>query len=138
MTRVLFVCHSNAVCSPIAEALLRHLAADRYGAASVGVVPAPAIDANALAALHRLHVDTQGLHNKGLDSIADQYFDIVISLCEQAEDAARAIPADRFMAWHFDDAHCCSQPEANKVVHEIYERIKLLVLVQDRQEKSLW
>ncbi|WP_445395863.1 arsenate reductase/protein-tyrosine-phosphatase family protein [Zobellella sp. An-6] len=137
MTRVLFVCHSNAICSPIAEALLRHLAADRYEATSAGLQPSD-IEPNALAALHRLGVNTEGLHSKGLDRVADQYFDIVISLCEQVETAAQAVPAARFMAWHFEDASCCSQPEATKVVHEIYERIKLLVLVQDRQEKTLW
>ncbi|PSJ43761.1 ArsR family transcriptional regulator [Zobellella endophytica] len=137
MTRVLFVCHSNAVCSPIAEALLKHLAADRYEVMSAGLQPSD-IEPNALAALQRLSVNTEGLHSKGLDRVSDQYFDIVISLCEQVEDAARTVPAARFMAWHFEDAHCCSQPEATKVVHEIFERIKLLVLVQDRQEKTLW
>ncbi|WP_107852742.1 arsenate-mycothiol transferase ArsC [Oceanimonas marisflavi] len=137
MTSVLFVCHSNAVCSPIAEALLNHLAADRYRVMSAGVQPAET-DANALAALCKLGVNTEGLSCKGLDAIEGEYFDIVISLCEQAEAAAAAVPGDRFMTWHFNDAPCCSQADANKVVQEIYERIKLLVLVQDRQEKSLW
>ncbi|OIN08958.1 low molecular weight phosphatase family protein [Oceanisphaera psychrotolerans] len=137
MTSVLFVCHSNAVCSPIAEALLKHLAADRYQAISAGVQPTD-IDPLALAALQQLGVSTEGLYGKGLDSVEERYFDIVISLCEQAEDVARAIPANQFMAWHFEDAQCCSRPQAAKVVHEIFERIKLLVLVQDRKGKPLW
>ncbi|MDV2857376.1 MULTISPECIES: arsenate reductase/protein-tyrosine-phosphatase family protein [Oceanimonas] len=137
MTSVLFVCHSNSVCSPIAEALLNHLAADRYRVMSAGVQPV-AIDANALAALNKLNVDTSGLESKGLDAVADEYFDIVVSLCEQAEAAAGAVPAERFMAWHFTDTPCCSETDASKLTQEIYERIKLLVLVQDRQEKTLW
>ncbi|MBR9857354.1 MAG: ArsR family transcriptional regulator [Gammaproteobacteria bacterium] len=137
MTRVLFVCHSNAVCSPIAEALLKHLAADRYQVLSAGLQPTET-DPNALAALQRLGVSTEGLFSKGLETIEEQYFDIVISLCEQAEEAAGAIPASQFMAWHFDGACCDSPQQAAKLVHEIFERIKLLVLVQDRQVKSLW
>ncbi|NHI01048.1 MULTISPECIES: ArsR family transcriptional regulator [Oceanimonas] len=137
MTSVLFVCHSNGVCSLIAEALLCHLAADRYRVMSAGVQPTQA-DPNALAALHKLGVNTEGLNCKGLDAVAGEYFDIVVSLCEQAEATAAALPGDRFMAWHFEDEPCCSQADATKVVQEIYERIKLLVLVQDRQEKSLW
>jgi ArsR family transcriptional regulator, arsenate/arsenite/antimonite-responsive transcriptional repressor / arsenate reductase (thioredoxin) len=137
MTSVLFVCQSNAVCSPIAEALLKHLAADRFEAMSAGLQPT-AIDVHALAALQRLGVITEGLFSKGLDAVEEQYFDIVISLCEQAEDAARAIPANQFMAWHFDGACCDSPQQAAKVVHEIFERIKLLVLLQERKVKPLW
>ncbi|MDX1267480.1 MAG: ArsR family transcriptional regulator [Oceanisphaera sp.] len=137
MTRVLFVCHSNAVCSPIAEALLKHLAADRYQVMSAGIQPTET-DPGALDALQRLGVSTEGLFSKGLDAVEEQYFDIVISLCEQAEEAASTIPASQLMAWHFDGA-CCDSPQlAAKVVHEIFERIKLLVLVQNRQVKSLW
>ncbi|OYD23370.1 ArsR family transcriptional regulator [Oceanimonas baumannii] len=137
MTSVLFVCHSNSVCSPIAEALLNHLAADRYRVMSAGVQP-QTLDANALAALRKLNVNTSGLESKNLDAVADEYFDIVISLCDQAEAAAQAVPATRYMAWHFNDAPCCSEADATKMTQEIYERIKLLVLVQDRQEKNLW
>ncbi|MDP5293800.1 ArsR family transcriptional regulator [Oceanimonas sp. CHS3-5] len=137
MTSVLFVCHSNGVCSPIAEALLNHLAADRYRVMSAGVQPTQT-DTNALAALHKLGVNTDGLSCKGLEAVDGEYFDIVISLCEQAEPAAQGVPAARHMAWHFDDTPCCTQANATKVAQEIYERIKLLVLVQDRQEKSLW
>ncbi|AEX99858.1 ArsR family transcriptional regulator [Oceanimonas sp. GK1] len=137
MTSVLFVCHRNAVCSPIAEALLNHLAADRYRVMSAGVEPAQT-DAHALAALHQLGVNTDRLSSKGLDAVAGEYFDIVISLCEPAEPAAQAVPAARHMAWHFTDSPCDSQADATRLAQEIYERIKLLVLVQDRQEKSLW
>lgn len=137
MTRVLFVCHSNAVCSPIAEALLKHLAADRYQVMSAGIQPTET-DPKALDALQRLGVSTEGLLSKGLEAVEEQYFDIVISLCEQAEAAAGTIPAGQFMAWHFDGACCDSPQQAAKLVHEIFERIKLLVLVQDRQVKSLW
>ncbi|MFP2770233.1 ArsR family transcriptional regulator [Oceanisphaera sp. KMM 10153] len=137
MTSVLFVCHSNAACSPVAEALLRHLAADRYQVMSAGVDPAE-INANALVALQKLGVNADGLHSKGLDSIEGEYFDIVISLSEQVEASARAVPSARFMAWHFDDGCVFTPHQATKMIQEIYERIKLLVLVQDRQEKPLW
>lgn len=137
MTSVLFVCQSNAVCSPVAEALLKHLAADRFEVMSAGLQPT-AIDAHTLAALTQLGVNTEGLSSKGLNSIEERYFDIVISLCDQAEEAARAIPANQFMAWHFEDTQCCSQPQAAKLVHEIFERIKLLVLLEDRKVKPLW
>lgn len=41
-TRALFVCGQNSARSQMAEALLDHLAGDRYEAHSAGIAPAPA------------------------------------------------------------------------------------------------
>ncbi|GAA3548001.1 ArsR family transcriptional regulator [Zobellella aerophila] len=137
VTRVLFVCNSNAGCSPMAEALLRHLAGDRIEAGSAGLRPVD-IKPAVLSALEKLGVSTQGLYSKGLEQVADRYFDLVISLGSRVHQAASAIPAARHITWNFDEPGDEDDARLTRTLHEIYERIKLLVLIQDRQQKSLW
>lgn len=121
----------------MAEALLRHLAGDRFEVSSAGVGPVD-IKSDALSALQKLGVSTQGLYSKGLDAVAEQYFDLVISMGNQARPAADAIPCTRHIAWNFDEPEAGDELRFTRTLHEIYERIKLLVLIQDRQQKSLW
>ncbi|WP_232818298.1 arsenate-mycothiol transferase ArsC [Zobellella maritima] len=137
MTRILFLCSNNAGSSPMAEALLRHLAGDRIEASSAGIRPGE-IRPEVFSALEKLGVSTRGLCSKQLEQVADRYFDLVVSLDHQAHLAANAIPAARHITWNFDEPEDRDLTLLTRTLHEIYERIKLLVLIQDRQQKSLW
>lgn len=137
MTRILFLCSNNAGCSPMAEALLRHLAGERIEACSAGLRPGE-IRPEVLSALEKLGVSTRGLYSKGLEQVADQYFDLVVSLGHLAHQAADAIPAARHITWNFEESEDEDATRLTRTLHEIYERIKLLVLILDRQPKSLW
>lgn len=63
---VLFLCSGNSVRSQMAEALLRHLAGDRFRAASAGLDPKP-IDPMTLQVLEERGVSTNGLRSKGVE-----------------------------------------------------------------------
>jgi arsenate reductase len=63
--RVLFLCAHNAARSQLAEALLRHLARDRFEASSAGLDPT-AVHPIALEVLSEARVDVHGLRAKSV------------------------------------------------------------------------
>lgn len=63
---VLFLCTGNSARSQMAEALLRHLAGDRFIAASAGLNPKP-IDPMTLTVLEEKGIDTGELRSKGVE-----------------------------------------------------------------------
>lgn len=81
---ILFICTGNCARSQLAEGLMRHLAGGRMNVYSAGVEPADYVHPLALATLEALGIPTAGLYSKGCDDLADQPFDIVITLCDYA------------------------------------------------------
>ena len=68
----------------MAEALLRHLAPDRFVAASAGAFPVGYVHPLAVAAMERLKVPMEGHRSKSWDEFAGAEFDLVITLCDAA------------------------------------------------------
>ena len=103
---VLFLCRSNATCSIMAEAILKHRAKDRLRAASAGETPYARVDPYTLECLSAHGVSTKGLRSKtwgeyfGLDRPRVRF---VIALCDLY--AARANwPEDTLIArWDMPD-----------------------------------
>jgi ArsR family transcriptional regulator len=101
--KVLFLCTSNSVRSQMAEALLRHKAADKFSVFSAGTQP-ESVDPRALDALNKLGVSTCNLIAKGLSSFEGELFDYVITLCNKASNECRSYPhAKKQFAWDFPD-----------------------------------
>jgi len=69
-SNVLFLCTHNASRSLMAEALLRHVAGDRFAAWSAGSTPATEPHPLALATLDRLGISPAGLRSKAWDEFA--------------------------------------------------------------------
>jgi arsenate reductase len=63
--RVLFLCAHNAARSQVAEALLRHLASDRFEASSAGLDPT-GVHPLVVDVLKEANVDTRGLRAKSV------------------------------------------------------------------------
>ena len=80
---VLFACSNNAVRSPIAEALLKHLAGNRLYVVSAGV-RAGAPDPFAQAVMEEIGIDIAGHRPRALDELADTSFDLIVSLSPEA------------------------------------------------------
>jgi len=84
-TRVLFVCGQNSARSQMAEALLNHLAGDRYEAHSAGIEPAP-INPLAVAVMAERGIDISGKRTKLVaEAVAElaargQQFDVVVTV----------------------------------------------------------
>lgn len=102
---VLFLCTHNSARSQMAEALLRHLAGDRYRACSAGTEPT---DVHPLTrrVLEEIGIDTTPLHSKGLDAMLGRAnVRTAIVVCAQAaESCPRLYPfAREILQWPFDD-----------------------------------
>jgi protein-tyrosine-phosphatase len=92
---VLFCCSQNALRSPMAEALMKHLHGRQIYVDSAGVRAGP-LDDFAVAAMDELGIDITKHKAKTFDDLEDGSFDIVISLSPEAQH--RAVEMTRTMA----------------------------------------
>ncbi len=83
MKRVLFVCTGNRARSQMAEALLRHLAGDRFEAHSAGTRPSGLAE-ETVAVMREIGIDVSGQRSKHVDAFARQRFNYVITVCNSA------------------------------------------------------
>lgn len=84
-SRVLFLCASNSCRSQMAEALVNAQMADRWEAFSAGSNPAGYVHPLVTKALSEIGIDHHG-RSKSIDEFRGQTFDVVVILCDQADD----------------------------------------------------
>lgn len=84
---VLFACNMNAVRSPMAEAILRHLAGRQIYVESAGVRAGEA-DPFAVAVMEEIGIDLSGHAPQAIAELYDSSFDLVISLSPEAHHQA--------------------------------------------------
>jgi arsenate reductase (thioredoxin) len=90
-TKVLFLCTGNSARSQMAEALLRHIAGDRYEAFSAGTEPKE-VHTLTLSALEEIGVTTAGLRSKSLrEFLGHQHFSHVVIVCSQAAESCPTV-----------------------------------------------
>jgi arsenate reductase len=101
--RVLFLCTHNSARSQMAEGLLRSLAGDRFDAFSAGT-EATRVRPPAIRAMRELGIDISGHQSKTLDCYLDEPFDLVITVCDDANEACPAFAGARQrLHWSFPD-----------------------------------
>jgi protein-tyrosine-phosphatase len=84
---VLFACSRNAVRSPMAAAILRHLAGSRVYVASAGV-RAGESDPFVAAVMEELGIDLTRHKPMSLDELEDTSFDLIVTLAPEAHHKA--------------------------------------------------
>ena len=82
--KVLVLCTGNSCRSVMAEALINHLGRGRYRAWSAGSVPAGHVHLKSIETLQRHGIDPGQPRSKSWDEFAEQPFDLVITVCDQA------------------------------------------------------
>ena len=87
---VLFACSRNTVRSPMAAAILRHLAGKRIYVESAGV-RAGEPDSFAVAAMEELGIDLSGHRPTSLAELHDTSFDLIVTLSPEAHHKALAL-----------------------------------------------
>jgi protein-tyrosine phosphatase len=102
---VLFACTHNAVRSPMAEGLLKHLQGRRIFVDSAGLRPG-VLDPFAVEVMDEIGIDISAHRPKTFDELEDESFDEIISLSPEAQH--RAVELTRVMAcravlWHTFD-----------------------------------
>ena len=92
---VLFSCSMNAVRSPMAEALLKHLLGHKVYVDSAGV-RASEIDPFAVEVMDEIGIDLSKHKSKTFDDLEDTSYDLIISLSPEAQH--KAVELTRTMA----------------------------------------
>lgn len=84
---MLFACQMNAVRSPMAEAILKHLAGRRVYVDSAGVRLGE-LDPFAVAVMDEIGIDLTRHRPKTFEDLQDSSFDVVVSLAPEAHHQA--------------------------------------------------
>jgi arsenate reductase len=113
---VLFLCTGNSARSILGEALLNHVAGDRFHAYSAGSTPKGQVHPMSLAVLKEAGISTEGLRSKAWDEFAvpdAPKMDFVFTVCDNAAGEACPIwPGQPMTAhWGIEDPAAVSGPE---------------------------
>ncbi|MEX2475006.1 metalloregulator ArsR/SmtB family transcription factor [Marinobacter sp.] len=131
---VLFVCTANSARSLMAEALLRHMAGDRFEVASAGTGPTQPHPL-ALQVLTESGISVEGLRSKQLADLQGEHWDYVITLCEKAaNECGRVCEPAQQIAWDFRDPVPANRHATFALtLKELKERIGLFTLVHQKE-----
>ncbi len=86
MKRVLLICTKNSARSQMAEVLVNHDLAGRVEAFSAGTDPS-SVHPLAVAVMKEVGIDIAHHRSKSMDEFANEKFDYVITLCDQANES---------------------------------------------------
>ncbi len=101
--RVLFICSHNSARSQMAEALLNSFYGDRYLAFSAGVRPG-SLHPLAIDVMAEVGIDISRQRSKGIEDVLDDYFDVVITVCDCAREECPIYPGGTELLHHgFED-----------------------------------
>ena len=83
MQKVLILCTSNSARSQMAEAILKHIAGDRFDVRSAGTKPV-AVRPEAITVMRELGIDISGNRAKSIDEFSGESFDYMLTVCSSA------------------------------------------------------
>ena len=113
--RVLFLCTHNSARSQMAEGWLRHLAGDRFEAASAGT-EATRVHPLAIQAMREAAIDLGSHTSKTLDVLLDRPWDFVITVCDAANERCPLFPGRTTrLHWSFEDPSQATGSEAERL-----------------------
>jgi len=93
MLKVLFLCTENACRSQMAEGLVNHDLAGQVKAFSAGIRPSR-VNPRAIQVMAELGIDISHQHSKSVDDLAGEQFDLVITVCDRAQQECPFFPGD--------------------------------------------
>lgn len=108
--RVLFLCTGNSARSQMAEGWLRHLSGGWVEAASAGTEP-KGLHPLAVRVMAERGVDLSGHRSKPLTEVAEEAFDLVVTVCDRARQACPTFPGARTLHWDVPDPAAVDGPE---------------------------
>lgn len=112
----------------MAEAILRHLAGDKFDACSAGSHPAGFIHPLAIEAMRQLDVPMANQRSKSWDEFKDTPVDVVITLCDDAAaEACPVWPAEPIVThWPLPDPthHPGSEEERSEFAQSVVLRLR--------------
>lgn len=131
MLNILILCTGNSCRSVLGEALINHLAGDRFRAFSAGSHPTGKVNLNALATLARNGVPTAGFTSQSWDEFEDKDIDIAITVCDQAAGEVCPVYLNSTIRAHWglpDPAHVTGTDEEIKQAFQAtYDALSLRI-----------
>ena len=101
--RVLILCTGNSARSQMAEGLLRHDGGPEYEVFSAGTQPSY-VRPEALQVMREAGIDISGHRSKSVEEFANQHFDYVITVCDNAKESCPIFPATtKRIHWSLED-----------------------------------
>ncbi|HEX5820090.1 MAG TPA: arsenical pump-driving ATPase [Gemmatimonadales bacterium] len=124
--RVLVLCTGNSARSQVAEALLSTLGEQRIQASSAGSRPAERVNPGAVEVLARHGIPWAGREPQSIDAVADQRWDVVITVCDNAKEACPVLPGQPVMVhWGLPDpAHIPDEAERRAAFEATYAALE--------------
>lgn len=89
--RVLILCTGNSARSQMAEGLLREIGGNKFAVESAGVAPS-FVRAEAVEAMREIGIDISAHRSKSVDEFAEQQFDYIITVCDNAKESCPVLP----------------------------------------------
>lgn len=131
--RVLFLCTHNSARSQMAEAFLNELGEGRFQAFSAGT-EARGLHPLSVQAMAEAGIDISLQESKTIDRFADEHFDLMITVCDEANEACPYFPNAR-------ERRHWSLPDPSAVVGDDEARFAAFVdardAIRDRIEREL-
>ena len=101
--RLLVLCTGNSARSQMAEGLLRHYGGDQFEVASAGTKPT-IVRPEAIAVMNEIGLDISGHRSKSVDEFLDKPLDLVITVCDNANETCPVFPGTvKRVHWPVDD-----------------------------------
>ncbi len=94
--KILFICTHNSARSQMAEGLLNALHGDKYQAFSAGTI-ATRVNPHAIAVMKEIGIDISHHQSKTIDQFRDDWFDVVVTVCDHAKETCPFFPRARKM-----------------------------------------
>ncbi len=114
--RILVLCTGNSARSQMAEGLFRELGKGRVAVQSAGTEPAAHVNPFAVQAMTERGIAIGAQQPKHVDSLLDQQFDSVITVCDRARGACPIFPGNvERIHWDFADPAAVSGSDAAKL-----------------------
>ena len=137
---VLILCTGNSARSQMAEGLLRHAGDGRFEVQSAGIAPRQ-IRAEAIEVMREIGIDISQQRSKSVDEFANQKFDYVITVCDNANERCPTFPGGtKRIHWNFDDPATASGDKNQRfsvfrrVRDELSQRLRLFVIVATKNQ----
>jgi arsenate reductase len=129
--RVLVLCTGNSARSQMAEGILRWLTRGEIEVHSAGTHPSQ-VNPLAIAAMKELGVDISGQRSKSVDEFNGQRFDVVITVCDRANESCPIFPGTpKRVHFSFEDPAAVEGTDEEKlrafrrVRDELIQRLRL-------------
>ena len=128
MKKVLVLCTGNSCRSIIAEALINSELGERIEAYSSGVAASGLVNSNAKKILEVKNIWKEEYHSKRLETLLHIYFDLVITVCDNASQTCPIFPGKtEIVHLGFDDPDGMGFEEFETCYKQVKEKLIPLV-----------